>query len=282
MVLLCYISNICWLQCWHPYPLLNRDPLHLRLVRWQIWHGLTPSLFHFLQERTHLQWIVAPRPSRTLVDNFPSLQHVKPLGQSAILYGSDIVHFIHNHRTQGLLLNQDLGCRQPLLQAPVLVDVKVVGKSPTVCWMCLGDVDHKKVSYIAEVLDELLELLKFVDKRGSGAASKTQHQRSVVFQVLADTCFLSLHVDNRWVRSLSSFKSLLSERQPHVLRHGFKEAYRGKCQTPILILKIGILGHGRLFTHSEDRLLVEAWRNKMHDTDYKSESYHIAKQAYCR
>lgn len=46
--------------------------------------------------------------------------------------------------------------------------------------MCLGDVDHKKVSYIAEVLDELLELLKFVDKRGSGAASKTQHQRSVV------------------------------------------------------------------------------------------------------
>lgn len=45
--------------------------------------------------------------------------------------------------------------------------------------MRLSDVDHKKVSNIAEVLDELLELLKFEDKRGSGAASKTQHQRPV-------------------------------------------------------------------------------------------------------
>ena len=45
--------------------------------------------------------------------------------------------------------------------------------------MRLGDVDDNEVSYIAEVLDELLELLKFVHKRGSGATSKTQHQRSV-------------------------------------------------------------------------------------------------------
>ncbi len=44
--------------------------------------------------------------------------------------------------------------------------------------MGLGDVHHKKV-YIAEILDELLELLKFEDKRGSGTTSKTQHQRSV-------------------------------------------------------------------------------------------------------
>ena len=45
--------------------------------------------------------------------------------------------------------------------------------------MCFRDVDHKKVSYITEIPDELLELLKFEDKRGSGATSKTQHQRSV-------------------------------------------------------------------------------------------------------
>lgn len=45
--------------------------------------------------------------------------------------------------------------------------------------MRLGNVDHQKVSYVAEVLDELLELIKFVDERGSGAAAKTQHQRPV-------------------------------------------------------------------------------------------------------
>jgi len=45
--------------------------------------------------------------------------------------------------------------------------------------MRLGCVDHNKVRDIPEVLDELLELLKFVDERGSGAASKTQHQRPV-------------------------------------------------------------------------------------------------------
>lgn len=45
--------------------------------------------------------------------------------------------------------------------------------------MRLGDVNDQKVSYIAEVLDELLELLKFEHKRGSGATSEAQHQRSV-------------------------------------------------------------------------------------------------------
>ncbi len=67
-----------------------------------------------------------------LVDNFPLLQHVEPLRQSAILHGSDITHFIYNHGTQGLLLKQDACCRQPLLQAAVLVYVDVVGKSPTI------------------------------------------------------------------------------------------------------------------------------------------------------
>lgn len=45
--------------------------------------------------------------------------------------------------------------------------------------MRLGDVDHEEVGYVAEVPDELLELLKLVDKRGSGATPKTQHQRPV-------------------------------------------------------------------------------------------------------
>lgn len=67
-----------------------------------------------------------------LVDDFPSLQHVQPLRHSAILYGGVVLHFVHDHWAQGLLLNQDPCRRQPVLQAPVLVDVKVVGKGPTV------------------------------------------------------------------------------------------------------------------------------------------------------
>lgn len=67
-----------------------------------------------------------------LVDNFPSPQHVKSFRQSTVLYGSDIIHFIHNHRTQGLLLNQDLCCTAPVLQAPVLVNVVVVIKGPAI------------------------------------------------------------------------------------------------------------------------------------------------------
>lgn len=178
------------------------------------------------------------------------------------------------------------------------------------CWMRLCDVDHKEVRYIAEVLDELLELLKFVHKWGSGTTSKTQHQRPVTcreissfifrikpcnwtgslkrdsprrtFHVLADTCFLSVHSDHRWVWSVSSYKSLLSKRQPHMLRCGFDKHERLKCRTPILILKSGILGHGDLFTHSEDVLLAETWWNKMHNPHYDIESYHIAKHACCR
>lgn len=45
--------------------------------------------------------------------------------------------------------------------------------------MSLGDVDHQEVSDVAEVPDELLELVKFVHERGSGATSETQHQRPV-------------------------------------------------------------------------------------------------------
>lgn len=51
--------------------------------------------------------------------------------------------------------------------------------SPT-CRMCLGDVDHEKVGYVAEVPDELLELVKSEHERGSGATTETQHQRSAV------------------------------------------------------------------------------------------------------
>lgn len=68
-----------------------------------------------------------------LVDNFPGLQHVKPLGQGAVLYGGDVAHFVHDHWTQGLLLDKDPCRRQPVLQAPVLVDVKIVGEGPAVC-----------------------------------------------------------------------------------------------------------------------------------------------------
>ncbi|MEQ2284819.1 hypothetical protein AMECASPLE_025446 [Ameca splendens] len=46
--------------------------------------------------------------------------------------------------------------------------------------MSFSDVDHKKVRHVPEVSHELLELVKLEHKRGSGAAPKTQHQRSVV------------------------------------------------------------------------------------------------------
>lgn len=45
--------------------------------------------------------------------------------------------------------------------------------------MRLCDVNHQKICDIAEIPDELLELLKFEHKRGSGAAPEVQHQRSV-------------------------------------------------------------------------------------------------------
>ena len=36
---------------------------------------------------------------------------------------------------------------------------------------------------MAEVLDELFELVKFEEKRGSGATSKTEDQWSVVYRI---------------------------------------------------------------------------------------------------
>lgn len=56
------------------------------------------------------------------------------------------------------------------------------GAAAVTCWVSLSDVDHQKVCYVAEILDELLELIKFVHKRGSGAAPETQHQWSVVWR----------------------------------------------------------------------------------------------------
>lgn len=73
-------------------------------------------------------WNVTPH----LVGDFPGLQHVQPLGHGAVLDGAAVAHVVHNHRAQGLLPLQDLGRRQPVLQAAVLVDVDVVLKGPTV------------------------------------------------------------------------------------------------------------------------------------------------------
>lgn len=56
-----------------------------------------------------------------------------------------------------------------LLQQPLLLT----------CWMRLRDVNHQKICDVTEIPDELLELLKFEHKRGSGATSEIQHQRSV-------------------------------------------------------------------------------------------------------
>lgn len=67
-----------------------------------------------------------------LVEDFTGLQHVQPLRQGAVLDGAAVVHVVHHHWTQGVLLNQDLGRGQPVLQVPVLVDVNVVLKGPAV------------------------------------------------------------------------------------------------------------------------------------------------------
>lgn len=67
-----------------------------------------------------------------LVGDLSGLQHVQPLGHGAVLDGAAVAHVVHNHRTQGLLLDQDLGRRQPVLQAAVLLDLNVVPKGPAV------------------------------------------------------------------------------------------------------------------------------------------------------
>lgn len=60
-VILWYISNTCWLQNRQPLsPTEHRDPLSDG--KYTAWLDLTIFLFHLLQERTHLQWTVAPRP----------------------------------------------------------------------------------------------------------------------------------------------------------------------------------------------------------------------------
>lgn len=73
-----------------------------------------------------------PNVTSHLVGDFTGLQHVQPLRHGAVLDGAAVVHVVHDHRTQGLLPNQDLGRRQPVLQAAVLIDVNVVLKGPTV------------------------------------------------------------------------------------------------------------------------------------------------------
>lgn len=171
-------------------------------------------------------------------------------------------------------------------------------------WMGLGDVDHKEVTNPAEVLDELLELVKSVHERGSSATSKTQHQRLGTCRetrsstpepgstrgrsrwrtshVLTDARFPAVHGDHRWVGSVSSHKRLLAETHPHVPGCECDVRERLKRRTPVLVLKPGILGHGDLFTHSEDVLLAEARWNKTQDPHRDAESYHVAKRARCR
>lgn len=48
--------------------------------------------------------------------------------------------------------------------------------------MCLSKVNNEEICDITEVLDKLFELVKFVEKRGSGAASETQNQWTVTFK----------------------------------------------------------------------------------------------------
>ena len=99
--------------------------------------------------------------------------------------------------------------------------------------------------------------------------------------VFADARLPPLHGDQRRVRSFSSHKSFLSERQPHVVRGGFDEGERHKTETPVLKLKPGILGHCYLFTHLHDQFPGETWWEEIQNTEHDSESYHVAEHACC-
>jgi len=45
--------------------------------------------------------------------------------------------------------------------------------------MCLSKVNNEEICHITEVLDKLFKLIKFEEKRGSCATSKTQNQWTV-------------------------------------------------------------------------------------------------------
>jgi len=45
--------------------------------------------------------------------------------------------------------------------------------------MCLSKVNNEEICHITEVLDKLFKLIKFEEKRGSRATSKTQNQWTV-------------------------------------------------------------------------------------------------------
>lgn len=104
---------------------------------------------------------------------------------------------------------------------------------------------------------------------------------SRTFQVLADAGFLSVHGDHRWVWSFSSHKRLFSQRQPHVFTCSSNEGKSHKSQTPILIPEVWILGHGDLFSHSEDQRLGESWGEGIDDLQGETEPQHVAQLVGC-
>lgn len=58
--------------------------------------------------------------------------------------------------------------------------------------MSFSKVNNEEICDIAEVLDKLFELVKFVEKRGSGAASETQNQWTITFKKTMNARLLSV------------------------------------------------------------------------------------------
>ena len=180
------------------------------------------------------------------------------------------------------------------------------GHCALTCWMSLCDVDHQEVSHVAEVPDELLELVQLEDERGSGAAPEAQHQGSVAcrgntntagdvhydrlwnaqvnpqnqtFDELAQAALLALHGDHRWVRSVPPDERLLAQGQPHVLARAFDEVEADESQTPVLVLELRVLGHGGLLAHAEEKPLGEARWDEVHHLEEGAEHHQVADHA---
>lgn len=149
-------------------------------------------LFNFFQNLSNLFRVVPPRSDATLKDNFPTLNDIEPLRQGSVFAGSDVGHLVHDHRAERVFFDQDLGRSQSLLQVFVYTDIDVVYKGPTISCMRLSKVNNEEICHITEVLDKLFKLIKFVEKRGSCATSKTQNQWTVTFKKTKNARFLSV------------------------------------------------------------------------------------------
>ena len=65
--------------------------------------------------------------------------------------------------------------------------------SPSVRWMCLADINNKKICHISKVPNNLGKVVLETDeKRRSAAAAKVKNQRPIPFDEVQNSAFLSI------------------------------------------------------------------------------------------